>query len=291
MDSAPPRRRRARPVPEAPIEALVARAEVLAKGWLLAIVEQEPLSRAGEIAAGEWASEGPRACAAILRALGSDEELERIPAGVGRLAGSRGLDPLRAVIWSALRSAWPDAQPDQVWDLGERLAAVVEALRGSAADEAVAARWPDALSEAIAAARDDRKPLALLLVELSDADRLIAVETAEEARDVLSRFRAAVRGSLGPRQLALDDGEARVWVLAPGAARGDALARAATVAAGVRAATPWRGAPLIASLGVAMLGADGQDAGSLIAAAEEAMLSAAAGGIEVARLGGEDESG
>jgi GGDEF domain-containing protein len=283
MQSGVPRRRPARPVPEAPIEALAARAEELAKAWLVAVIECEPLSSAPGILAGEWASDGPRTCAAVVRALGSDEELGRIRTGVGRFGRSRDLDPLRAVVWSALRSAWPEGAPDQIWDLGERLAVVIEALRHPVQEGPQQGSWPRPLEEAVARVREDGASLSLLLAELADADRVLAVEPAEECAAVLARFRAAVHRSARAAGEVVDDGEARVWVIAPGAGTEEAGALASGIAAGVRNAPHWRGAPLTATLGVAVLGQDGEDAKGLIDAAEEAMFSAAAGGIEIAR--------
>jgi GGDEF domain-containing protein len=281
MQPGAPRRRPARPVPEAPIEALAADAERLAKGWLLAVIEREPLSEAAGILAGEWAAEGPRVCEAVVRALGSDQELERLPSP--RFAAPRALDPLRAVVWSALRASWAEAEPDQVWDLGERLAVVIQALAGPRAAGPI---WPGALAQAIARALAEDEPLALVLVELVDADRMLAVEDAGECAAVLARFGEAVRGAVGPELTVVDRGEGRAWVIAPGADRERASALASELAAAVREAANWRGAPLAASVGVAVLGEDGDDAGVLIADAEEGMFAAAAAGIEIARTTG-----
>lgn len=273
-----PRRRPARPVPEAPIEALAGGAEELAKAWLLAMIEPEPLSVVPQIAARDWAAEGPRACAAAVRALGSDEELERLGRTVLPLAQGRALDPLRAVLWSALRSAWPDCEPDQVWDLGERLALVIESLRGAATGA-----WPGELEQAVATAHGGAEGLAVVLAELVDADRLLAVEDARDCAAVLARFRAAVRQAAGPDRPVVDDGEARAWAIVPAGDRAAALALGTRVAEALAAAPPWRGAPLRAAVGVAVLGEDGEDAAALIEVADEAMLAAAAGGIEIAR--------
>ena len=278
MQSGVPRRRPARPVPEAPIEALAARAEELAKAWLLAVIEREPLASAPGILAGEWASEGPRACAAVVRALGSDEELARLRSP--RFAAPGALDPLRAVVWSALRAAWAEAEPDQVWDLGERLALVIQALAGACATRPA---WPGALDEAIIRARAGDEPLALLLVELVDADRMLAVEDADESAAVLARFAEAVRGVMGPELSVVDEGEGRAWVIAPGADRDGALALGSRIGSAVRAAPPWRESPLAGAVGAALLGEDGEDAQALIEAAEESMFAAAAAGIEITR--------
>ena len=68
MPPVPPRRRRARPVADAPIDSLLPRSEDLAKGWLLALLEQAPLDEAPGILAAELTRDGPRLCEAALRA-------------------------------------------------------------------------------------------------------------------------------------------------------------------------------------------------------------------------------
>jgi GGDEF domain-containing protein len=70
-------------------------------------------------------------------------------------------------------------------------------------------------------------------------------------------------------------------VIAPGVGREAADTLGARVAAAVRASPEWRGAPLLASVGIAVLGEDGEDAEALLEAAERSMLAAAAGGTEV----------
>ena len=223
-------------------------------------------------------------CEAVVRALGSDEALERLR--TRRFAAPGELDPLRAVVWSALRAAWAEAEPDQVWDLGERLAVVIQALAGARAAGPV---WPKVLEEAIGRARAGDEPLALVLVELVDADRMLAVERADGCAAVLARFGEAVRGGVGPELTVVDHGEGRAWVIAPGADRDRALALGSRIGSAVRAAPPWRGAPLAGAVGVAVLGEDGEDGGSLIAAAEEAMFAAAAAGIEITRGTGPEQ--
>jgi GGDEF domain-containing protein len=248
-------------------------AERLAKGWLVALIEDAPLSEAASIAGRDWSREAPRTTAAAVRALGSDDELDRLGSGRGGPEGS--LAALRAVLWSELRAAWPDAAPDQVWDLGERLALVIDSLR------AAAPVWPGALEQAVAGARTSGEPLALLLVELVDAARMLMVEGEGESAQMVNGFRSAIRGAAGPERVVVDDGEARAWVIAFGADREAAGALGAALAHAVRAGPGWRGAPLLASVGVAVLGEDGDDAEALLDAAERSMLAAAAGGTEI----------
>ncbi|HSD77287.1 MAG TPA: hypothetical protein VLA98_07770, partial [Solirubrobacteraceae bacterium] len=109
--------RRPRPVADVPPPAL-ADGVAPAKAWLVALVAAAPLAEAGDLPVAELAAGGPPLCAALLRAVGSDRELERLlpggdAAGVaaraGRLAGAA--DPaavvgavgvLRAALWDAL---------------------------------------------------------------------------------------------------------------------------------------------------------------------------------------------
>jgi GGDEF domain-containing protein len=148
MLQGPPRRRRGRPVADAPIDALLLRSEDLAKGWLLTLLEQAPLHEAPTILAGELSRDGPRICDAIVRALASDADLERLEAGgvleplvaqAGAIGGAAGLpvasqavDALHGVIWSALRSERADPDGEQVSDLAERLMLVIGHVRDAA---------------------------------------------------------------------------------------------------------------------------------------------------------------
>lgn len=143
----PPRRRRARPVADAPIDPLLSSSEDLAKGWLLALLEQAPLDAAPGILAADLSRDGPRICEAVLRALVTDDDLQRLgPNGalarlasrVGELAGaadsesaSRAVDALQGVIWAGLSSELRAPEPELVAELAERLSLVCEQVRGA----------------------------------------------------------------------------------------------------------------------------------------------------------------
>jgi GGDEF domain-containing protein len=110
---------------------------------------------------------------------------------------------------------------------------------------------------------------------------MLMAEDEREAARMVAEFRAAIRSVAGPGRVVVDDGDARAWMIVPGADRDAARALAASVAGAVRAAPEWRGAPMLASVGVAVLGEDGDDAEVLLDAAERSMLAAAAGGTEI----------
>jgi GGDEF domain-containing protein len=147
MQARPPRRRRARPVADAPIDALLLASEDLTKGWLLALLEQASLDEAPAILAVDLTRDGPRLCDALVRAISDDTDLRRLEPGgaleplvaqVGEIAGaqtleavSRAVDALHAVLWSACRDELRNPDPDQVSDLAERLALIAELVRGA----------------------------------------------------------------------------------------------------------------------------------------------------------------
>jgi GGDEF domain-containing protein len=141
---------RARPVAEAPVDALSAMAEELARRWAIALIRARPLERIGEVPLAELAREGPALCAGAVRALASDGELERMVGGVGgggdqdtspasrlgALAGAldggsvvAAVEALRGVLWEALldelgRSLSDRSSARLVADLADRLALV-----------------------------------------------------------------------------------------------------------------------------------------------------------------------
>jgi GGDEF domain-containing protein len=141
---------RARPVAQAPVDALSAMAEELARRWAIALIRALPLERIGEVPLAELAREGPALCAGAVRALASDGELERMVGGaggghdqytspasrLGALAGAldsgsvvAAVEALRGVLWEALldelgRSSSDRSSARLVADLADRLALV-----------------------------------------------------------------------------------------------------------------------------------------------------------------------
>jgi len=116
-------RRVPRAVADAPVGRL-ADGAVVAKAWLVALVEAAPLRDAGAVPAARLAAEGPALCAAVLEALGSEAALDRLRPGgdrvqfaahAARLAGASGpaaavvaIEALRSAAWESL--AVDDAQ-------------------------------------------------------------------------------------------------------------------------------------------------------------------------------------
>ncbi len=385
------------------MDALLARGEDLAKGWLLAVLEDAPLDAAPEIMAGELPRVGPLLCAAVSRALADERELERLEEGgdleplaarAGEVVGARSVqdtvravEALQAVIWSALREELSYADSDLISELAERLALVTDLMRlaaikrseGSAVvaeppaapearprapepeppearprapepeppearpepepraaapepppapgpqvrasepqapappphapepprapgpeDTPVAdpgstpaaraaappdpsALWLTAFEAEIASAVEAGTPLSLLRAELDDAERVLAVEPVGEANATFGRFAQAVRSAVRRQDILVCETDSRAWIIARETARAGAQALGSRIAHAVGEAAPWRGAPLRVSVGVAVLGEDGNDSATLVEAAEEAAYAASASGIGIVR--------
>jgi GGDEF domain-containing protein len=226
MLSRPPRRRRARPVADAPIDELLSRADELTKGWLLELLEQAELEDAAAIAASPLTREGPRICAAVVQALADDHDLRRLEpggvleplvAGCAEFGGGAGplvvVDALHGVVWSALRGELRDADPDQVYELAERLTAVTELVRAAALRRAASFGSEAAAEPAVEQPREEVVPPAPR-ASVRDEPRLQAVpDTAPGAAlwvEALDEEVARSRRTGAPLALllvALEDGE------------------------------------------------------------------------------------
>jgi len=147
--------------------------------------------------------------------------------------------------------------------------------------------WIATLERHVDRAQREGGGLALLRVELVDAERLVAAaaEPAPEGADdrgvPYGRLAQAIRRAIRRQDLVASDHQGRAWVIAPAVGRAGALALAERIGAGVEHGEHWRGAPLAATIGFAVYGEDGRDAATLIDRAEEAMLAASAAGMRI----------
>ena len=148
-----PRPARPGPVQRAEAELLAGRAQAIAKGWLLTLLERAPLDAVAAIPAADLASEGPAVCAAFARALADDAQLDRlrpdgdlaplarrIPALVGAADAATTLhavDALRACLWAAALDA-RGTRTDDLAPLAERLAEIALVVGATALGAAAA---------------------------------------------------------------------------------------------------------------------------------------------------------
>lgn len=190
---------RARPVADLASDAVLARAEDLARRWAIALIRARPLEDIGEIAFEQLAREAPSLCAQAVRALQSDVELDRLT-GTGtassradsaparRLAVIAGaedpvaavvaVEALRGVLWEALLDQLHEPSPRQIGDIADRLACVCTAALAAAVDAAFA-------------------PVASAAVDVA--------EGSSEGGDVASSARYASVGPTGRRAVIVDE--------------------------------------------------------------------------------------
>jgi GGDEF domain-containing protein len=131
--------------------------------------------------------------------------------------------------------------------------------------------------------RTGESPLSLLLAELEDAERMLVVETDPRGVATFGVFAQAVRAVVRRQDILVAESESRAWIIARETARGGAQALGARISAAVREGAPWHGAPMVASIGVAVLGEDGRTSSELIDSAEESRFAAAANGVDLIR--------
>jgi GGDEF domain-containing protein len=150
------------------------------------------------------------------------------------------------------------------------------------------ALWVGALRDEIARAGRASLPLSLLLVELEEAERLLAVDPGGEASATFGRFAQAVRMAVRRRDVLACETDSRAWIIARDTGRAGAQALGSRIATNVPAEESWRGAPLTVSVGLAVLGEDGYNAAALIDAAEQMRFAAEASGIGIVGDGDDD---
>jgi hypothetical protein len=148
----------ARPVADAPVQALLDRADELARRWASALVAARPLAEMTAVPLEDLAREAPELCARLARALGSDAELEQLlaPAVAGERAGAaaggpaalaawlapardassavRDIEVLRGVVWETALGELREPAVTQVAELSDRLAFVCAALLAALLD-------------------------------------------------------------------------------------------------------------------------------------------------------------
>ncbi len=305
--------RRPRAVADVPPAAL-ADGQAPAKGWLLALVAARPLAAAPEVPTGLLAREAPALCAAMLRAVGSEPDLERLEHGdlaplaarAGTLAGAgdaaatvTAIAALRDALWTALVAASPPAGAAEATALAQRVALVGDvvavAALGSAAtalDQPAAFRpravpRPEAVpggSRTIEDAIGGRGglPFALLAVEVDEAERLLGADGDGAFAASLARAEQAIRNELRPADALVRDAAGSWWLLASDLGEGGGRSLAERVADAVAGTAQDHGAPLTVSIGVAVAPGDGVEAEALMARAQRGLFASRAAGVPLA---------
>jgi GGDEF domain-containing protein len=272
-----------------------------AKGWLLALIDARELHDAPAVPVAELTRDGPKLCAAMLRAVGSDAALELPPlaarAGAMAGAGSPGavvaaVGLLRGALWDSLGSSMPALDAATTAALAERLAFVCDLVAAAAVSapprdgeppafrvrdtREVGADWRAAAARLLA----DGGAFVLLAVEVDDVERLLAADR-EAAAAALADAEDAVRAELRPGDVMEAESDCRFWVVAAGLAASGGRVLAERLADAVAAATR-RTTTLAISAGIAASPSDGTDLDELAARADEALFAARAAGRPVA---------
>jgi GGDEF domain-containing protein len=138
---------RPRPVADPVLATVAERPEEVARRWLLALMEAAPLESASAVPVDALAQDGPAFCAAVLRAVGSDDALAALVApgapspaselmrlsgavdGPGAVAAAEGL---RRAVREAAAGEVSYADSAVLADLGDRLAHVCAQLAATA---------------------------------------------------------------------------------------------------------------------------------------------------------------
>jgi diguanylate cyclase (GGDEF)-like protein len=304
------------PALDAPVAGL-GDAEALAKVWLLELIAARPLGEAAHLPTERLVADGPALVAAVIGALVSDRELERLSpdgelgglaAAAGSIAGAGGsaevvaaLERLRSVVWAAIERTAPGPPPLHLASrLAHVCATVAEAALAAGGSRAAPAEpprddhlarirvartsegplWVEALERQLADGSRSGRHFTLLLADLDSAERL-RLAGADEAAAAFAQIGRAVREVVRRADVVAHEDDGRVWVIAGDTGRGGANALAVRIADAVEAAASLHGAALTVSVGIAVYPDDGREAAALTGQAEEGMYAARAAGTRV----------
>lgn len=140
-----------------------------------------------------------------------------------------------------------------------------------------AAPFEQAIERRLSAYARDGRPFTVLLIEVDDADRLLATG----AEDALARAEDAIGAVLRPGDLLTRETPGRLWVTAPDTAGLAAKDLAGRLAGAVPGAAALHGTALRAAVGVATCPDDGRTAEQLVEQADERLFAARAAGVPV----------
>jgi GGDEF domain-containing protein len=141
--------------------------------------------------------------------------------------------------------------------------------------------WLGAITRRLERRAQDGLPFAVLVVEIDDLDRLLASQTGREVALALETAERALTAELAPADLVVRERLGRWWLTSPDRDAAAARDLGARVAAAL-ARSELGGAPLAASVGVAVCPDDGDSLDALAGRADEGMFAARAAGVPVA---------
>jgi hypothetical protein len=221
-----------RAVADGSLDALVARADELARDWAVALIRSGSTERMGSIPLGELSREAPALCSQVLRAMQSDVELDRLTGrgapsgreqsaralGLAAVAGARdaestvdAVEALRGVLWEAMMDELRGPSSRLVADIADRLAyvcarALAVAIAASApAGDSLLADYETVPAEAdrgvYAVSPEDAAPLEAVIVDEREEVQLAVLR----APDADSRLAHGASVSDAERPLSWDE--------------------------------------------------------------------------------------
>ncbi|MCW3001536.1 MAG: hypothetical protein JWQ20_834, partial [Conexibacter sp.] len=141
--------------------------------------------------------------------------------------------------------------------------------------------WLAAISRRLARHEDDGLPFTVLVVEVDDLDRLLASQAGREVAFALEDAERGLTAELAPADLVVRERLGRWWLTSPDRDADGARDLGTRVAAAI-ARAQLGGAPLRASIGLAVCPDDGDTLDALAGRADEGMFAARAAGVPLA---------
>jgi GGDEF domain-containing protein len=141
--------------------------------------------------------------------------------------------------------------------------------------------WLGAIARRLERREQDGLSFAVLVVEVDDLDRLLASQSGREVAFALEGAERGLTAELAPADLVVRERLGRWWLTSPDRDPHTARELGARVAAAIARAS-LGGAPLAASIGVAVCPEDGDSVDGLVGRADEGMFAARSAGVPLA---------
>ena len=304
-----------------PLARLERSRDELAKAWLVRLIERASLEEISELPTDQIARELPELISDIVGAVASsngdpyqlsEAQAQRAAALAGLRSGrdtsaadvTRDIAALQAVLVRALRDELAESEPERFAEAVERLADAAGAIQAAAVEELVRSRSRELESQAntdpltglgnlrhlqrqLAHMLEIQKryghPFAVLLMDIDGLKRINDSQGHQAGDRLLMQVAMALRRSIRSVDVAARLGGDEFCVLAPEqeAEAATLLAERLATAVGEEVAIP-ADPPVGLSIGVVSCPQHGEDAESLIDAADRAMYRAKAAGDDVA---------
>jgi diguanylate cyclase (GGDEF)-like protein len=304
-----------------PLARLDSSRDELAKAWLVRLIERASLDEIKELPTDRIARELPELIGDIVTSVSdangaqytlSEEQTRRVAALAALRSGretsagdvARDVAALQAVLVRALREEFADKDPERFGEAVEQLVDATGAIQAAATEELIRRRSRELESQAntdaltglgnlrhlqtqlshlLAIHKRYRRPFGVLLMDIDGLKRINDSHGHPAGDRVLMQVAMSLRRSIRSVDVAARLGGDEFCVLAPEQEPEAAAALAERLATAVReeVATP-DDPPVSMSIGVAACPSHGDDAETLIDAADRAMYRAKAAGESVA---------